>query len=273
MKVVLFCGGYGTRIREYSDRVPKPLVPIGNRPILWHIMKYYAAFGHRDFILCLGYQGEAIKRYFLDYEETLTNDFVLRGDGDLELMGQDIDDWKISFVDTGLESDVGERLRRVRHLLQDEEMFLVNYSDGLTDHHLPELIDQVRATDSVGGFLTVQPPLNVRAVRADADGVVQAFEDIRGTSLRVNGGYFAFTSEFWNYLHPGDDLVQDALCRVAEADRLTSIPYDGFWMPMDTFREQQQLEEMYARGDRPWEVWERKIVPHPRLVTPEIMSV
>ena len=171
VKVVLFCGGYGTRIREYSDRVPKPLVPIGNRPILWHIMKYYAHFGHKEFILCLGYQSESIKRYFLDYEETLSNDFVMtNGGADVELLARDISDWKITFIDTGLESSIGERLWRVRHLVQDDEMFIANYSDGLTDLYLPSLESRVRNTDAVGGFMTVRPPVSFHAVDSEPDG-------------------------------------------------------------------------------------------------------
>ncbi|MGE3962226.1 MAG: sugar phosphate nucleotidyltransferase [Dehalococcoidia bacterium] len=258
VKVVLFCGGYGTRIREYSDRVPKPLVPIGNRPILWHIMKYYAHFGHKEFVLCLGYQSELIKRYFLDYEETLSNDFVMsNGGADVELLGRDISDWRITFIDTGLESSIGERLWRVRHLVQDDEMFIANYSDGLTDLHLPELESRVRDTDAVGGFMTVRPPVSFHAVESEADGRVQQVRAITGTDLRVNGGYFVFKTELFDYMREGEELVMEPFQRLIAAGRLTSLPYDGFWMSMDTFKEKQQLDDMYARGVRPWQVWRR----------------
>ena len=132
MKVVLFCGGLGMRMREYSEAVPKPLVPIGYRPILWHLMKYYAHYGHKDFILCLGYRADAVKNYFLEYNECITNDFVLsEGGKKIEMLNRDIHDWNITFVDTGLMSNIGQRLKAVEEHLHGEEMFLANYSDGL----------------------------------------------------------------------------------------------------------------------------------------------
>ena len=145
MKVVLFCGGLGLRMREYSEAVPKPMVPIGPRPILWHLMKYYAHFGHRDFILCLGYKADVIKRYFLDYDETVSNDFVMtEGGKNVRLLASDIHDWKITFVDTGLTSNIGTRLRAVREYVQDDEMFLANYSDGVANLPLPDMVDFMR---------------------------------------------------------------------------------------------------------------------------------
>src|SRR5258706_2998920 len=138
MKVVLFCGGFGMRMREYSEAVPKPMVPIGYRPILWHVMKYYAHYGHRDFVLCLGFKADVIKNYFLRYDECLSNDFVLtQGGKDVELLGRDIHDWRITFVDTGLTSNVGHRLKLVEKHLQDDPIFLANYTDGLSDVPLP----------------------------------------------------------------------------------------------------------------------------------------
>ena len=134
MKVVLFCGGLGTRLREYSDQIPKPMVPIGYRPVLWHVMKYYAGFGYKDFILCLGYKADVIKNYFLNYDESLTNDFVFENGGrDIQLISSDIDDWRITFVDTGLAATIAERLVAVKEYLGDDEVFLANYSDGLTN--------------------------------------------------------------------------------------------------------------------------------------------
>src|SRR5690242_16309505 len=145
MKVILFCGGLGMRMREYSEVVPKPLVPIGYRPILWYVMKYYAHFGHKDFILCLGHKADAIKKYFLEYDECVTNDFVLSAGGkNLELLNRDIDDWNITFVDTGLLSNIGQRLKAVQKHLQHEEMFLANYTDGLSDAPLPSVIQSFK---------------------------------------------------------------------------------------------------------------------------------
>jgi len=141
MKVVLFCGGLGTRLREHSDTIPKPLVNVGYRPIVWHLMRYYAHFGHTEFVLCLGYRGDLIREYFLNYREELTNDFVLRpGTGDVELLSRDISDWKITFVDTGLHSNIGQRLLRARRFVENEPMFLANYADGLSDLPIDQLV-------------------------------------------------------------------------------------------------------------------------------------
>ena len=152
MKVVLFCGGRGLRLREHSEAIPKPMVPIGYRPILWHVMRYYAHYGHRDFILCLGYRGDAIKDYFLHYSEAVSNDFVLSDGGrQIELLTSDIADWRITFADTGLDTTIGERLRRVRHLLAGEEIFLANYGDTLTDAPLDRLVEDVPGRHGDGG--------------------------------------------------------------------------------------------------------------------------
>ncbi|MBM2840284.1 MAG: Glucose-1-phosphate cytidylyltransferase, partial [Bacteroidetes bacterium] len=154
MKVVLFCGGLGTRLRDYSDSIPKPLVNIGYRPILWHVMKYYAHYGHKDFILCLGYKADKIKDYFLHYQEYVSNDFTMSNGGkEIELVSSDIHDWKITFVDTGVHSNIGQRLKSAEKYLQGEEMFLANYSDGLTDMPLPKLINDFSQSVKVACFM------------------------------------------------------------------------------------------------------------------------
>src|SRR5919106_774644 len=158
MKVVLFCGGLGMRMREFSETIPKPMVPIGNRPILWHLMRYYAHYGHKDFILCLGYRGEAIKSYFVDYKEWLSNDFVLSGSSDrIEMLASDIHDWRITFVETGLSANIGERLLAVRPHLQGEETFLANYADGLSDVPLDKMIDRFRQQRKTAALLATRP--------------------------------------------------------------------------------------------------------------------
>ena len=145
MKVVLFCGGQGMRMREHSETLPKPMATIGYRPILWHLMKYYAHYGHKDFILCLGWQGNVIKDYFLNYNECVSNDFTLREGGNVELANSDIHDWNITFVDTGLTANIGQRLKAVEPYLEDEEVFLANYSDGLSDLDLGLMVDDALA--------------------------------------------------------------------------------------------------------------------------------
>jgi len=256
MKVVLFCGGQGTRLREYSEALPKPMVRIGDRPILWHIMKYYAHFGHKDFILCLGYKGAAIKEFFLNYDEWVSNDFVLsNGGGDLQLFNRDIDDWNITFVDTGIHSSIGERLTTVRPFLQDEEIFLANYADGLTDLWLPEFVDTFRASENIAGFIAVRSPQSFHIARVAEDSTVTEICLLSEAQHWINGGFFVLRNEIFNYLHPGEDLVAEPFQRLIEERALTAHRHDGFWRPMDTFKDKQAFDDLYESGVTPWEVW------------------
>jgi len=257
MKVVLFCGGLGMRIREASDSVPKPMVTIGYRPILWHLMKYYAHYGHNDFVICLGYRGDVIKNYFLNYSECLSNDFVLsEGGKKLELLGSDIHDWKITFVETGLTSNIGQRLKAVERIVGDEPEFLANYSDGLTDLPLPVQMDHFRRhDDAVASFVSVKPNLSYHLVSTQPNGLVSSIEDIGRSPIRINGGFFIFKHEIFKHLRPGEELVREPFQRLVAEQRLTAHEYDGFWMSMDTFKDRQQLEDIYSRGGAPWEVW------------------
>jgi glucose-1-phosphate cytidylyltransferase len=255
MKVVLFCGGLGMRLRDYADNVPKPMVPLGYRPVLWHLMKYYAHFGHRDFILCLGYRGDIIKNYFLNYEEGLSNDFVLSGGRRRQLLSSDIEDWRITFVETGLSSNIGERLLAVKKHLAGEEMFLANYSDGLTDLSLPLQIEAFKRDGAIGCFLSVKPNLSYHFVSVDAAGRVESFRDIAQSGLRVNGGFFVFRHEIFDYIHEKEELVVEPFQRLVERQKLLAYPYDGFWVPMDTAKDKQRLDELFASGQPPWYVW------------------
>jgi glucose-1-phosphate cytidylyltransferase len=256
MKVVLFCGGQGMRIRDYSESVPKPLIRIGYRPILWHVMKYYAHFGHRDFILCLGYKADVIKDYFLHYEETLSNDFVLNGGGkEIQLLNRDIDDWRITFVDTGNSASIGERLLAVRRHLAGEEVFLANYSDGVTDLDLNRYIDDVRRRNPVASFLSVRPNLSLHAVSTREGGVVERIEPFSTASIWINGGFFVLRPEIFDYLHPGEDLVVEAFQRLIARGEVYAHTYEGFWAAMDTFKDREQLDDLWSRGEAPWMVW------------------
>jgi glucose-1-phosphate cytidylyltransferase len=256
MKVVLFCGGLGTRLREYSETVPKPMVNIGYRPMLWHVMKYYAHWGHTDFILCLGYRGDVIKQYFLDYEECLSNDFVLsRGGEDIRLFSSDIADWKITFVDTGLHSNIGQRLLRVQHHLEGETMFLANYSDGLSDLSLPVYLEHVARQDRVASFLCVKPNQTFHSVSVREDGLVNDIRHVAQTDLLINGGFFAFKPQIFDYIREGEELVQEPFQRLIGKNELFGYRHNGFWACMDTFKDKQAFDDMYARGDTPWQVW------------------
>jgi glucose-1-phosphate cytidylyltransferase len=253
VKVVLFCGGMGLRMREESARVPKPMIPLGERPILWHIMKYYSDFGFQDFILCLGYKPEIVKEYFLNYNEAISNDFVLRGGGrDVQLLGSDTDDWSMTFLDTGLHSTIGERLRRAALHLGDDELFLANYGDVLTDAPLGEMIDVLGASDKVGIFLCVHPTYQFHVVSLSDNGAVREIRDVADAGVWINGGYFAFRREVFDYLRPGEDLVADAFGRLIREDKLIAYPYEGFWAPMDTLKDKQTLENLLEAGDPPW---------------------
>jgi glucose-1-phosphate cytidylyltransferase len=257
MKVVLFCGGAGMRLRGYSEDVPKPMVTIGARPVLWHVMKYYAHFGHKDFILCLGYKASVIKNYFLEYEESVSNDFVFsQGGRKLEFMQRDIDDWNITFVDTGSRATIADRLRLVEPYLDGEEMFLANYSDGLTDFHLPKMIQEFTRRDSYASFLSVQPrSSSLDTVQASEDGCVRAIKSMKDASIWVNGGYFVLRKEIFRYIQPGEELIYEPFQRMIAEGKVWSQRHEGFWQCMDTFRDKQLLDEMEASGTPPWYLW------------------
>jgi len=255
MKVVLFCGGLGLRLRGHSDSIPKPLARVGPQPILWNVMRFYAHYGHRDFILCLGYQGEAIKQFFLEYNEAMANDFTMTGGGSaVQLHRSDTHDWKITFVDTGLTSNIGERLRRVQQHLEGEEIFLANYSDGLTDLPLDDYLSFALKKDKVASFVSVQPTTSFHVVQSNPDGLVTDIRPV-SESTRINCGYFVLKREIFDYMEPGDELVVEPFHRLIKKKQLVAYEYDGFWECMDTFKDKQQLDDMYARGDTPWTVW------------------
>jgi glucose-1-phosphate cytidylyltransferase len=256
MKVVLFCGGLGMRIREASESIPKPMVHVGDRPILWHVMKYYAHFGHKDFILCLGYRAEVIKNYFVNYNEFLSNDFVLSNGGkDVKVFNSDIHDWKMTFVDTGANSNIGQRLKAVEQYLGDDEVFLANYSDNLTNFQLPKLIDRFYEQDRTAAFLCVRPNLSCHYVSMNSGGLVQEIRTMGQSDILINGGYFVFKRSIFDYMKDGEELVQEPFARLIEEKNLVGYPYDGFWKSMDTFKEKQELDELYSKGIAPWQLW------------------
>jgi glucose-1-phosphate cytidylyltransferase len=257
MKVVLFCGGLGMRMRDGVTNAPKPMAMIGERPLLWHVMRYYAHYGHTDFVLCLGYGASAVKDFFLNYDETRSNDFVLEGSvRNVQLFNTDISDWRITFVDTGLHSEIGERLRRVRRFVQDEPMFLANYADVLTNAPLPEMIDRFTASSALACLLAVPPQSSHHVVDVGEDGLVTQVTPMRDLRQWENGGYFVLRPGIFDHLHEGEDLVEDAFLRLVPLGQLLAYPYKGYWSPADTVKERGQLEEMYQRGNCPWMIWD-----------------
>jgi glucose-1-phosphate cytidylyltransferase len=255
MKVVLFCGGSGTRLREHSDTTPKPLVTIGHRPLLWHLMRYYTHYGHTEFILCLGYGADLIRDFFLDYNEARFADVEVRDGGrHVELLAP-VPKWKVSLVDTGIDANVGQRLRAVADLLGDDEMFLANYSDGLTDLELPEYVADFEASNAIGSFVCVRPSASFHRVAVDADRVVTSIRAASDADIWINGGFFVFRKEIFEYLREGEDLVEEPFARLIAEQRLRGYAHEGFWAGMDTFKDKQMFEALNSAGDTPWMVW------------------
>ncbi len=257
MKVVIFCGGLGLRLRDYSETIPKPMVPVGPYPILWHIMRYYAHHGHTEFILCLGYKAESIKRYFVDFDEYLTNDFTLAGAGQTpELFSRDMHDWRITFVDTGLSANIGQRLKKVQPYLAGDDYFLANYSDTLTDAPLGSQIACLKESGKVGSFMCVRPHLSLHTVYLGEDNAVMDIRSI-ASDILINGGYFTFRRDIFEYIGSGEELVEEPFQRLITSRLLVGQRYGGFWATMDTFKDKQHLEGLWADDKAPWKVWEK----------------
>jgi glucose-1-phosphate cytidylyltransferase len=257
MKVVIFCGGQGMRMREASETIPKPMIPIGNRPILWHIMKYYAHHGHTDFVLCLGYKADVIKSFFLNYSEAMANDFVLsEGGANVRLLKTDIHNWNITFVDTGLHSNIGMRLRAVREHLGGEEHFLASYGDTLTDADLPAMIERARAADVTASFVAARPNYSFHVVDMDGDGYANGVHDVTRSDVWINGGFFVLRHDVFDHIGPGEDLVNEPFARLMLDRRVLAQRHEGFWAPMDTLKDKQSLEQLHESGTAPWQVWD-----------------
>lgn len=253
MKVVLFCGGMGTRLREHSDIIPKPLVNIGPRPILWHLMDYYAGFGHTEFVICLGYLGEQIRDYFFNYDPYTKDDVTLaRGQRQKYTNRTDVDDWTITFVETGLHSNIGERLLRARKHLDGEPQFLANYSDQLSDLSLNSYIEEFEKTGATASFLSVKPPYSFHAAHSDERGFVKGFVSLAESDHWLNGGFFVMKSEIFDYIEEGNDLVEEPFRRLALRSRLWTRKHRGFWHPMDTLKDKIAYDRMWSAENTPW---------------------
>lgn len=259
MKVVLFCGGLGTRLREQSETIPKPLVNIGYRPILWHLMKYYAYFGHTDFILCLGYRGDQIREFFLNYDDRLSTDFTLSESGKKTvLLGDDISAWKVTFVDTGLHANIGERLLAVKKFVEDDEIFLANYSDGLSDFPLDQHLTNFKQSGAFASFASVHTWQSFHSVHIDDENFVTSIGQVNDSESWINGGYFMFRRELFDFIQDGEELVEAPFHRLIEKRKLISQKHPGFWRPMDTLKDKIAFDRMYARGNSPWELWKKQ---------------
>ena len=237
VKVVIFCGGQGMRLETgtFSERLPKPMATIGDRPLLWHLMKYYAHYGHTEFVLCLGYRGGAIRDYFERSE------FAKAG-------------WEIDYVDTGIDSTIGERLAHARSHVGDREVFLASYGDTLTDAPLPLLIAAHAASGKIASLLAARPNYTFNVINADAQHLVTSFADVAQTGMWINGGFFVLRRAVFDYLRKGQDLPE-ALNRLIADRELLAYEYDGFWAPMDTLKDRERLESLVRAGGGAWQVW------------------
>ena len=256
MKAVILAGGAGTRISEESDTRPKPMIEIGSKPILWHIMKMYSAHGVNEFIVCLGYRGYQIKEYFANYYlHTSDVTFDVAG-GSMEVLQSSAEPWRVTLVDTGEETQTGGRLRRVLHHVGDEE-FCFTYGDGLSAIDIGELIEFHRGQETLATVTAVQPPGRFGALQMD-DGRVRGFEEKpHGDGGWINGGFFVLSPEVGRYID-GDATIweREPMERLAAEGQLAPYRYDGFWHPMDTLRDKRYLEELWESGAAPWKKWE-----------------
>ncbi|MEM7452770.1 MAG: sugar phosphate nucleotidyltransferase [Planctomycetota bacterium] len=258
MKVVLFCGGFGMRLRGYVDAVPKPLVEIGNWPIMIHIMKYYACFGHKDFILCLGWKADVIRHYFEEILETNSSGIIEKTSG---ISRAEISTWNINLVDTGLHSSIGERLKHLEDDLRDEQCFLANYTDGLCNVDLNALTAHHNQSGAVASFVSVRPTHSFHVINSNESGQVTDVSALTDKDLWMNGGFFTMSGEIFQFLNEGEELVEKPFQRLIREGRLSTYRHDDFWSCMDTYKEMQALEEAYERGESPWEVWKKQHRP------------
>ncbi|QDC51747.1 glucose-1-phosphate cytidylyltransferase [Candidatus Methylopumilus universalis] len=258
MKVVILCGGYGTRIRDVSENIPKPMITIGPYPILWHIMKYYASYGHRDFVLCLGYKANVIKDFFLNYESH-TKDFTINLGRRSEITfhnNHNEENWKVTLVDTGLDSMTGARVKRIKEYVDGED-FMLTYGDGVGNIDLNALVNHHREHERILTVTGVRPPSRFGEL-VYADGAVTEFnEKPQAAGGRISGGFFVATSRIFEYLGDSDRLVfeHEPIQRLVGDKQLMVYEHNGFWQPMDTSREYQLLNSLYDEGRAPWVRW------------------
>ena len=255
MKAVILAGGLGTRLSEETDTKPKPMVEIGGQPILWHIMKIFAAYGVRDFVICLGYKGYAIKEYFLNYRLHLSDVTVGTGSGDVEFHRSGAEDWRVSLVETGIATMTGGRLKRVRGYLGDEDFFLT-YGDGVADIDLASLVAFHRAHGRLATVTSVVPPGRFGALELDGDRVTRFREKPAGDGATINGGFFVLSPKVVDYVE-GDATVweNEPMERLASEGELSAYHHGGFWQAMDTLRDKNHLEALWSSGRAPWKSW------------------
>jgi glucose-1-phosphate cytidylyltransferase len=256
-RVVLLCGGLGTRMREETEYRPKPMVEVGGKPLLWHIMKIYAAAGFTDFVCCLGYRGDAIKRYFLDYHALRSDVTVSLRDGRVQYATGEVEDWRVTLVDTGERAMTGARVKRAAHTLGEADVFLCTYGDGLADLDIDRLLAFHRAHGRLATVTGVRAPSRFGELVSDGP-LVARFSEKPAGGPRVSGGFFVFSQGVLERLSSDEACVleREPLESLAADGQLCIYPHDGFWQCADTVRDVELLRELWERGDAPWRIWE-----------------
>jgi glucose-1-phosphate cytidylyltransferase len=259
-KVVLLCGGQGTRMREETEYRPKPMVEVGGKPLLWHIMKIYAAHGIGDFICCLGYRGAMIKQYFLDYHALRSDVTVSLASGNVEYARREVEDWTVSLVDTGERSMTGARVKRVERFIGDDDVFMVTYGDGVGDIDVTALLDFHRSHGKLATVTGVRPPSRFGELVHEGDHVTSFDEKLAGDQL-ISGGFFVFDRTVLDRLSPDPACILERapLEGLARDGQLAVYRHDGYWQCADTVREVEVLREMWDRGDAPWRIWDDRV--------------
>ena len=255
MKVIILAGGLGTRLAEETEVRPKPMVEVGGRPLLWHIMKLYAHAGHREFVVALGYKGESIKRYFLDYRMLHSSFTISLADGELNTLGQEWDDWIVHLVDTGLETETGGRIKRVQSYI-GKETYLMTYGDGVANVDVPRLVAFHRSHGKLATVTAVRPPSRFGALVFNGDQVVDFQEKPQIGEGWINGGFFVLEPEVAGYID-GDATIfeREPMERLARDGQLMAFRHESFWRPMDTLRDLRLLRQLWDTGHAPWTVW------------------
>lgn len=260
MKTVILCGGYGTRIRDVADNIPKPMIPIGRYPILWHIMKYYACMGHKEFVLCLGYKGQVIKDFFLNYEAQ-TRDFSVTLGKSQEVeyhTTHEESDWIVTLADTGLDALTGARVRKIKKYIGNDEHFMLTYGDGIGDIDIELLLKFHLSNGRILTVTGVRPPGRFGELMTSPEGTVTEFnEKPQAMGGRISGGFFVCSKKIFDYLDNREDLIfeQEPMRKLVADGQMMMFKHDGFWQPMDTSREYQLLNALYEQGKAPWVKW------------------
>ncbi|MCK4669763.1 MAG: glucose-1-phosphate cytidylyltransferase [Nanoarchaeota archaeon] len=257
MKVAILCGGEGTRIREHTESIPKALIEIGDKPIIWHIMKIYASYGYNDFILCLGYKGHLIKEYFLNYNSLKNSDFTLNFGSEAEnikVHNNNMEKWNITFVETGLKSNKAERLKKVREHITEDEFFLA-YGDDLSDVNINELLYQHRNTGNIITLTAIKPISQFGVFEIDNDNKITQFKEKPRMKDWINGGFFVMNRKVFDYIKEGYDLERETFEELVRDKKIGVFKHDGFWECMNTFKDAQKLDHLWKKGDAPWRRW------------------